>query len=60
LENDFDSELEESYDVAISETFSPELISEFKTEARKCTKGRYMDGIYKTTIFLNYLDETYC
>ena len=34
------TELEETYDVAIIETFSPELIRAFKKEAQKCTKGR--------------------
>lgn len=33
-------ELEETYDVGIIETFSPDLITAFKKEAQKCTKGR--------------------
>lgn len=46
------TELEETYDVGIIDTFSPELIRAFKTEAKKCTKGRVVlarliDNYYK-------------
>ena len=46
------AELQESYDVALIETFTPDLIRAFKTEAGKCTKGRVVlarliDNYYK-------------